>query len=218
LFRVMDDIIYKDPKTFPAVGRCIYCPSTEHLTDEHIVPFGLGGRLILPKASCRACSEITKKFEQRCLRGILGPLRLRMNFPTRHPKDRPTHLDVVRSNWDGTSTPLAIPLEDHPQHLFLIKLVPPGIMRGAQPDTHVEYMPWLATNPSDFERFTEKYGGFGIRGPKKFWIHQFVQMLAKIAHSYAVADKGLDAFEPFLLPLIIGQDLTWPYLVGGDLA
>jgi hypothetical protein len=41
-------------------------------------------------------------------------------------------------------------------------------------------------------------------------------MLAKIAHSYAVAEYGIDAFEPLLLPLILGKMDFGPYLVGGD--
>ena len=35
----------------PSPGRCIYCPSKEGLTDEHIVPQSLGGNLVLQEAS-----------------------------------------------------------------------------------------------------------------------------------------------------------------------
>jgi 5-methylcytosine-specific restriction endonuclease McrA len=45
------------------VNRCIYCGTLENLTDEHIIPYGLGGRSILPKASCSECSNITTNFE-----------------------------------------------------------------------------------------------------------------------------------------------------------
>jgi len=33
-------------RTYPPVGRCIYCGSTVALSDEHVVPLGLGGRFM----------------------------------------------------------------------------------------------------------------------------------------------------------------------------
>jgi hypothetical protein len=41
-------------------------------------------------------------------------------------------------------------------------------------------------------------------------------MLAKIAHSYAVAELGSDAFHPLLPDLILGTEDRAAYLVGGD--
>jgi len=42
--------------------RCLYCgAATESLIDEHAIPHGLGGHLILPKASCTACQKITSR-------------------------------------------------------------------------------------------------------------------------------------------------------------
>src|SRR5258708_6724877 len=79
-------------KRYSPAGSCIYCGSKENLSDEHIVPYALGGRWILPKASCSGCSSITAKFEQTCLRTILGPLRMYFDFPTRRQKERPKTL------------------------------------------------------------------------------------------------------------------------------
>jgi hypothetical protein len=46
-------------------GLCIYCGKRDvRLTDEHVVPFSLGGHHILEAASCLTCADITKKFEQ----------------------------------------------------------------------------------------------------------------------------------------------------------
>jgi hypothetical protein len=42
-------------------------------------------------------------------------------------------------------------------------------------------------------------------------------MLAKIAHSYAVAEWGFRSFRPFLLDLILGRSQTASYWVGGDM-
>ena len=63
-----------EPRTFAPCGRCVYCGAITELSDEHIVPFGLGGRWVLPKASCSVCSVKTSRIERTCLRTMLGPL------------------------------------------------------------------------------------------------------------------------------------------------
>jgi hypothetical protein len=40
-------------------------------------------------------------------------------------------------------------------------------------------------------------------------------MLAKIAHAVTIGWLGLDAFVPYLPPLILGNDENAAYLVGG---
>ena len=63
---------------YPPVGRCIYCGATDELTDEHIIPFSLGGVLILDKASCngtKGCNKKTHKFEGVVARQIFGKFR-----------------------------------------------------------------------------------------------------------------------------------------------
>ena len=76
-------------KRFPAPGACIYCGATGKLTDEHIIPYGLGGRWVLPDAACARCARITGIFERTCLRTMFGPLRMHFDLPTRRPKARP---------------------------------------------------------------------------------------------------------------------------------
>ncbi len=47
----LDRYIYQE------VGSCIYCGSTDNLSNEHIIPYGLGGNLELPKSSCSRCAR-----------------------------------------------------------------------------------------------------------------------------------------------------------------
>src|SRR6186713_2037472 len=87
-------------KTYPPVGKCIYCGTSKgKLSDEHIVPLGLGGKTILPEASCSVCADITSAIEGHCQGRMLGPLRIGLNYPTRHKKRRaktpPIQLEVV---------------------------------------------------------------------------------------------------------------------------
>jgi hypothetical protein len=62
----------------------------------------------------------------------------------------------------------------------------------------------------------EKFGGTGLKiGPVK--VLAFARMLAKIAHSFAVARMGINKFNPLLLDLILGRTEVVTHLVGGDL-
>ena len=81
-------------KVYSQVGRCIYCHITDDLIGEHVIPFGLGGRLELPKSSCHRCSKITSDFEHTCLRTMYGPLRLLYDLPSRRKKNRPQKLPL----------------------------------------------------------------------------------------------------------------------------
>jgi hypothetical protein len=81
-------------KVYSPVGRCIYCHSTDGLTVEHVIPFGLGGRLELPESGCHRCSKITSDFEHTCLRTMYGPLRLLYDLPSRRKKNRPLKLPL----------------------------------------------------------------------------------------------------------------------------
>lgn len=72
------EVMGQDPFYIPSVGECIYRDRGEPahqgpLTDEHIVPFGLGGTGVFREASCKACAKVTAKFEGVVQRTILGP-------------------------------------------------------------------------------------------------------------------------------------------------
>ena len=81
-------------KRYPAVNRCIYCGTDRALSDEHIIPLGLGGRWVLPKASCPVCAEKTSAFERTCQRTMFGLLRMYYDLPTRRPKRRPKKIPL----------------------------------------------------------------------------------------------------------------------------
>lgn len=74
---------------YEALGECMYCRSKDELTDEHIIPYGLWGKMVLPKSSCKACAAITSEFERRVLRGFMHEGRIVGNSPSRRKKRRP---------------------------------------------------------------------------------------------------------------------------------
>ena len=77
---------------FSPVGECIYCGargSEVELTDEHIVPYSLGGNVQLLQASCKPCARITGALEGYVGRKVLWDFRVHAKIPTRRPSERP---------------------------------------------------------------------------------------------------------------------------------
>lgn len=87
-------------------------------------------------------------------------------------------------------------------------------MRGALPDD--EFESELIVKIADENTFThEKQQGHGIK-LGSIHTHNFTRMLAKIAHSYSIAEFGPNAFSPLLPELVLGNTPLASYLVGGD--
>lgn len=38
---------------------CVYCFAKDDLSREHVLPFGLGGHLVMAKTCCPSCSKIS---------------------------------------------------------------------------------------------------------------------------------------------------------------
>lgn len=53
-----------------------------------------------------------------------------------------------------------------------------------------------------------KLGVAQIEPQATFNAPPFFQMLAKIAHAFAAAELGIDGFEPFLVPMILQEELS----------
>lgn len=127
-------------QVFAAVGACIYCGSTDSpLSDEHIIPFGLNGNLILPKASCKTCATITGEIERFCLRPMLGDFRSTTGLRTRRKKTRPKtisvrHRDVRR----GVEISEDIQTENYPRIALGYCFPPPGILYNGNPNAPIE--------------------------------------------------------------------------------
>jgi hypothetical protein len=139
---------------YAPVGRCIYCGSTKGpLGKEHIVPYGLGGTFILPRASCQRCSSITGQYEGWCLRVMFGVLRYQANIPTRRPNTRPTHVELTRKRKGGRVDVFNVPPKKLPPVIVGFLLPAPGIIRGGLPTESFKPGHWLLT--------TRQWGRFG---------------------------------------------------------
>src|SRR5665213_2097384 len=106
---------------FKGKGACIYCGVTNvALTDEHIVPYALGGQHVIDNASCLACSDITKKIEQKVARDLWGDARTSFGAPTRRKKERKQSLEMPDSR--NPETRFVVPAAEYPAGFLFYKM------------------------------------------------------------------------------------------------
>jgi hypothetical protein len=178
------------PQVFAPIGRCIYCQDTSatDLGREHIVPIGMGGGLILQKASCKKCSAVTQSFETTCQRKMFIRHRVAQGL-VRHSREMESRMQEIT---------------EQPNYLILPFIQGmPGMVTGQAPTVPFH-------GPFRFYGIKEEW-------PKDApiaWIDElirafdmsaFMRLLAKIAHSFSVAHLGIDSFDPELLELIQGH-------------
>lgn len=203
--------------TFEAVGTCIYCGATRDLSDEHIIPLGLGGRFVLPQASCPTCSRITSEFERTCLRRMYGPLRLLYDLPSRRSTKRPETLNLkVKYAPDQDWTYVPVRLERYPFLVTFPYLGMPRMMtKGALADSPgpVTSRLWIrgASPEHDFKQLlqslTEELGVCSLMPESHAEVTAFCKLLAKIAHAYAIAELGFESVKSVVAPFIVTETL-----------
>jgi hypothetical protein len=199
-------------------GRCIYCGSSGELAREHIIAHGLGGGLILLKASCSRCGKITGKVENTCLHEMFLAYRTHFALPTYRKKSRPTSLPVAL-RYGTHRVRRYVPIKDHPHVLILPKLMQPGIMIGLPPGPAIKPVRYdIFGDVNDIRDKIRRLGAPQHFIEASFDLIAFVRMLAKSAHALAVAELGLDGFEHKLPALILGEDLSLAAYLIGDYA
>jgi hypothetical protein len=198
------------------VGYCIYCGANEcDLLKEHVVPFALGGNVVLPKASCSECAAITSKFERFWAREVLGPFRVRTGAPTRRPNLRPTDLPLVLIDSDGGRREVEVPSNEHPATLMLPVFAKPRILSLLGEERRETFIMWLALPDSDVLSLPQRHNA-SLMKLGSFEILSFCRLLAKIAHGAAFLDlHWTDSWEPLLPDLILGRTDKYDILVGG---
>jgi hypothetical protein len=201
----------------PSLGRCIYCPETRDLTDEHIMPTALGGTLVIEKASCRACAAITHKYEQGVTRGMYWPLRLRMGMKgsRKHKKERPTHWAGVIEDGQDINQVL-IEVGKLPRIYAVMVMPPPGILTGAPPtESNPEIQVQLKGDNAELAQFLKEIDVGHFEFTFNLQWHAFSRMIAKICHAFVVGMVGLDGIDFLLPPLIREQSNYLAQFVGG---
>jgi hypothetical protein len=199
------------PLKVQSFGKCIFCGSTENLTDEHIVPEALTGigEMIIAYGSCVRCNNYANEtYEQPALMNDFLPVRslLQLKRKRRGKKGRPrqfpkTSFTATPDNSHNEFTE-DLPLHAHPKVWTFA--VPPvaGLLAGVDRSAGSEIK----------FRSGILYFGFRSGNPEKLSIvHNHIvgmpeRVTAKMAYCWAVAMRGLDAFDTSdLLDLLLGR-------------
>lgn len=201
--------------TFPLnVGYCVYCESTEDLSDEHIIPVGLSGQWQLLAASCRRHRDITSAFEFQVLHRDLIAIRTTLGLRTRRPKERPTVLPLTVRTEDGPKD-LSLPIASHPGGAAFPVYPPPSELAGEA--TAESSGGWVVRShfPSLLALATEH----GATAYDEIAVERlaFARLLAKIAYCFAAGclhpQKVTDSC---LLPLIEGASSDYSRWIGNS--
>lgn len=200
-------------KKYDPVGKCIYCGDTASpLSDEHIIPYSLGGLFVLPGASCARHRNLTSLLEGRVARGMYGNYRDTQGIQTRHKTrkaERQNKKVAINAKTKfGMPCEVLIPIQELPKVHVSVHLPAPQVLSN-QPLTRGSLGSYvkaqLDPDPRAMHRLRDRYN---IRSPKftaGIQVETFLRVIAKIAHAYAVAVYGVDGFSPTLLPIIEGE-------------
>ena len=201
-------------RVYRAVNACIYCGSAEDLTDEHIVPYALGGNLLLPQASCKACTTVTAKLENICST-MFGLARTKLQLPTRNKKKRlKVHpMKVVR--FTDKEANIEMPTDELPPLLMFLRYQPPRALSGLPEfTTDLAWKPWYYPPPDVLAPLLIKHQIKRVRDAFQFKPWHFNRVLAKISHGLAVAELGLGGFQQLLPDLILAKKRDTGHLIG----
>lgn len=204
------------PTTIESKGACIYCGRSDiTLTDEHIVPLSLGGQHVIREASCLACADITKRFEQDVARGLWGDARISYDAPSRRKALRKTHI-VLADPHDPSRGKLTVPYHEYPAPMVFYLMPQAGLLQGCPETLDLSTM-WQLTTITDDKKlkaFEEKY-------PRRLVARfrhvpqSFGRLIAKIGYGQALCCLELGDFRPICLPYVLGQRQNVSFVVGG---
>lgn len=192
----MNNRLPRAPKfEYAPVNQCIYCgDSTSELTDEHIIPFGLNGNFVLPKSSCKKCAEITSRVEHRVLRGFLDVGRRAMGVSSRHKKHNKSPTAPVKFIHGQIHTDGEMPIDGGFHTIHLPEFTMPLVLGGKDTTNNPASIDVVGIHTLHIGDAIDgvKYNrATGVEITTRIDIWSFVRMLAKIAYSYCVAEKGL---------------------------
>jgi hypothetical protein len=208
--------VLQDPKTYDAVGRCIYCGRADlPLTREHIIPSTLDGGAILPESSCDPCREEVGRYERFCLNQTFIQARTFLKLPMAEPQRRFKDLrlgafesdEVVPARMPENFRWEDVPVEDHPALIAVPVFAAPAILLGIEPS-------------NSFDGARIGMSTFLLNGPPPALLQTgertlplvkvddeaLARFVAKIAHGAACAELRPENFRPFLQDLIRNRD------------
>lgn len=201
--------------SYKPVGQCIYCGATKYsidkvrLANEHIVPFCLDGAHVLPRASCLKCGEKTGKLENQFFSrdGTWRAARVHAGSRSRHNTNKTVRLYVGKG---ADERAIDLPAATAPLWVIQLTFNRLGLLDGEPVDAFREnnvllHIVQLRQGPLPASPFYTP----SIR------VEDAMRFLAKVAHSYAVAELSLTGFSPLLKDFILGKGERVPHAYFG---
>ena len=174
------------------LGRCLYClASGVPLTEEHLIPRALGGRLTLRNAVCEPCRRITGRLEQATLdREFAVPKtllalkrrRARGNGPNRMPP-------VVLAG--ESAEPVTLTADTFPRTFALPAFEPAGLLANAvraNTPPRIDFVDCRLNLGTPTRHTTAATSPLADS-------HAYAYSIAKWGYALAVAERGLDCCD-----------------------
>lgn len=205
-------------QNFFEIGKCIYCGDVaSKLTDEHVVPYGLGGdAIVLKRACCERCRVITSKCERNPIHDNWAEVRAALDFPSRKRKlaEETFPLDVLLE--DGSKSTLDLKGKETLGLVQFLEYNPPAFLSPTGYTSGVNVtgakLIGFGANPEDFKK-KHKIKSFSLTTTAKG--NDFEKMIAKMAYCLTIACWGLDCFdERYVLPAILNEKDDVGYWMG----
>ena len=210
---------YPPPANGREIGECIYCGTHEEpLTREHVIPYGLNGPWTLARASCKACSDVTTKFEHGVMRSLWPHVRTVLSMQSRHQGKGPATLPLYVQR-RGAAEYVQIPKSEYPLYLLTPLMPPPSIAWSSRilPGAFLSCDLIHLCGPSFEEVRAAKFTDAEFVGSRaQFQPNDFVKMLVKIALCIGVLCLGPETFKDSPLPdMVLGKNPDLNRFVGG---
>jgi hypothetical protein len=161
-------------------------------------------------ASCLACADITKRFEQDVARELWGDARISYDAPSRRKKERKTHIILT----DPENPPRTVKV---PPMLFY-RMGRAGLLEGMSDTVDVSGA-WKLQMISDHEKNKEFERKYGLKLTARFRHvpESFARLLAKIGYGQILTSLDPSDLHLICVPYILGQRKNPSYIVGGKL-
>jgi hypothetical protein len=185
------------------LGRCLYCLAEGiPLTEEHLIPRALGGRLTLRDAVCEPCRRITGRFEQVTLDREFAVPRTLLALKRRRARGTgPNRLPpVVLAG--GPAEPAVLAADTFPRGFSLPAFEPAGLSTDtARADTP----PRIDFVDCRLDLGTPTRHATAVSAPLAD-PHAYARSIAKWAYALAVAERGLECCDTLpMRDLMLGR-------------
>jgi len=172
----------------PPLGRCLYCLGAGvALTEEHLIPRALGGRLTLPDAVCEPCRRSTGRLEQATLDREFAVPKTLLALKRRRARGKgPSQLPAVALDGHGdASSPLTA--DTFPRGFSLPAFEPAGSLAGIDRGASAPCIDLVACV---LNLGTPTRHAVAVAAPPAH-PHAYAYSIAKWAYALAVAERGL---------------------------